>query len=179
MIAALALVLASLSSSAAAAVAAGTYDLGARVAYYVPADSDGGTWNPGALARYHFNDRLAAEGAFFYQRHSFPATTAHAAVVQASGMLYAGEGRLRGYGAAGLGFFATRVEGPQYRRNLGRFAPHAGAGAEFAVTPEWIVEVDYRHVWLGDLETRNPVTGAPAEFKNSGEQVSFGVSRRF
>lgn len=160
------------------AAAAAEYDLGGRAIYFLPADGDDGTWNPGLAARWRFNERLAAEGLFSYQRHSFPGTTAHAGVAQVSGLFYFGEGRWHGFALAGLGYFGTRVHGPDYRRNVGRFGPHAGLGTELALTPEWLIEADYRHVWLGDIDTRDAGGGA-RRFKRSGEQVSLGVTRRF
>lgn len=163
---------------AAAAAASANYDLGGRAIYYLPSDGDDGTWNPGLVARYHLGERIAAEGLFSYQRHSFPETTAHTGIAQVSGLMYFGEGRWRWFGLAGGGYYATRVHGPAYRRNVGRFGPHAGAGAEFAMTPEWLLEADYRHVWLSDIDTRT-AAGGERRFKRSGEQISVGVTRRF
>lgn len=177
-LAALFLALPLAAAAAADAPPAGSgYDLGARALYYVPGDGDG-TWNPAALARWRFNDRLAAEGLLSYQRHALRDTTVHAGVFQLSAMLYFGEGKLRGFALAGLGYFASRVEGPEYRRNVGRFGPHAGAGFEAALSPEYLIEADYRHVWLGDADTLTP-SGAPTRLKRGGEQVSVGLSRRF
>jgi hypothetical protein len=155
-----------------------SYDLGGRAVYYVPSDGNEGTWNPGVVARWRFSDRVAAEGLFSYQRHTFPETTAHAGVAQVSGLMYFGEGAWRGFGLVGGGYFATRVSGPNYRRNVGRFGPHAGIGTEYAMTPEWIIEADYRHVWLSDLDTRDSA-GNIRRFKRGGEQISAGVTRRF
>lgn len=167
------------SSSAAEAPSAGgsKYDLGVRAIHYIPADGNS-TWNPGALARWHFSDRLAAEGLFSYQRHAFPDTTVHAGVFQVSGLFYLGEGRLRGFVLAGAGYFASRVEGPAYRRNIGRVGPHAGVGFEAALSEDYLVEADYRHVWLGDIDTRT-AAGAQTRVERSGEQLSIGLSRRF
>lgn len=158
---------------------AGEASLGGRLVYYVAADGDDGTWNPGVQARYFFNQVWAAEAVADYQRHSFPGTTVHTAVAQASGLAYFSAGPLRPFAAVGLGFYASRVHGPDYRRNLGKFAPHIGGGVEAILNPEWSVDLSYRHVFLSDIDSRDEATGAPRRFQRSGEQLSFAVNYRF
>lgn len=157
----------------------GDASLGGRLVYYIAADGDDGTWNPGIQARYHFNPMWAAEAVADYQRHSFPGTTAHTAVGQLSALAYFTTGRLRPFAAAGVGFYVSRVHGPDYRRNLGKFAPHLGGGVEAILNQEWSVDLAYRHVFLGDLDTRDETTGAARIFGRAGEQISLAVNRRF
>lgn len=175
---------AALSAPAAAAEAPpepekGGYTLGARAVYYIPADGEHGSWNPGAQARYFFMPRLAGELSADYQRHLFPETTVHTAAGQLSLLGFIGEGRLRGYGLVGAGYYPSRVHGPNYRRNIGRFAAHLGAGAEVWIDDRWSVDLGYRHLFLPELETRDPVTGALRKYKRAGEQLAFSVNRRF
>lgn len=156
----------------------GGYTLGPRLVYYLPADGDEGTWNPGVQARYFLGSRLALEGAADYQRHLFPNTTAHTGAFQASLLWYWGPPRAHLYLLGGGGFYISRVHGPNYRRNLGRAGPHLGFGGEWFFTPDWSVDLGYRHLWLDDLETRDG-SGNLRSFKRSGEQLSLAVSKRF
>lgn len=156
----------------------GGYSLGPRLVYYLPSDGERGTWNPGVQARYFLGERFALEGAADYQRHLFPETTVHTAAGQVSLMAYWNYGRLRPLALAGVGYYASRVHGPAYRRNIGRFGPHLGLGAEVLLNDKWSIDAVYRHVWLPDIETRDPAANRRL-FKRSGEQISFALNRLF
>lgn len=157
----------------------GAYLIGPRLVYYLPEDGKNGTWNPGLQARYNFAGHWAVEGAGDYQRHSFPDTTAHTAALQASLEYYWGPPRAHVFGIGGVGYFISRVNGPSYRRNIGRAAPHVGAGAEFVFTKDWSADATYRHVFIDDLETRDANTNNLKNFKRSGEQFTFAINRRW
>lgn len=156
----------------------GATAIGPRLVYYLPSDGENGTWNPGLQARYNLSGHFAVEGAADYQRHKFPETTAHTAALQASLEYFWGPPRAHVFGIGGVGYFISRVNGPAYRRNIGRAAPHVGVGAEFAFTKDWSADLAYRHVWIDDLETRDNA-GNLRTFKRDGEQVSFAINRRF
>lgn len=150
-------------------------ELGGRAVYYVPSDGDG-TWNPGVQGRWFFSPVIAGELSADYQRHDFADTTAHTGAFQASALAYlwrSASGNLSAFPLVGLGYYLARLNGPDYHRNLGRFAAHAGAGVEYQATPDWSLDITYRHVFLGDISS-----GA-RELKRSGEQLTFGINRRF
>lgn len=157
----------------------GELTAGLRAVYYVPADGDSGAWGPGGQLRYRLNRRFGLEAAFDYQRHLFPETTVHTAAPQGSVLFYIPLERLQAFAVAGAGYFISRVHGPSYRRNLGRFAPHAGAGVELALTADWSLDAVYRHVWVSDLESRDPNSLGVRSYKRSGEQLTFGLNWRF
>lgn len=173
------LLLLALAAPAAAADVSGQYWAGGRLSYYVPADGDEGTWNPGAQLKYRHSERLGLELAGEYQRHLFPETTVHSAVGQLSGLVYFPLARLQPFVLGGLGYYASRVHGLNYRRNLGRLAPHVGAGLEVPLGESWMIDASWRHVWLKDIESRDPASGNPRSYRRSGEQLSFGVNYRF
>lgn len=152
--------------------------IGPRLVWYIPADGDRGTWNPGVQARRHFGRFWALEGSGDYQRHEFPRSTAHTAALQASALAYLLPGRVSAFLLGGAGYYLTRVHADNYRRNLGRFAPHAGAGAQFFLNDAWSADLAYRHVFLERLDVRDGSSGATRSFKRSGEQLSFGVNYR-
>ena len=158
---------------------ANAYTLGVRGTYFVPADAERGTWGPGVQARYFLNPRWAVEVAGDYMRQEFKDTTAHTAAAQLSLVALFGPDRMKGLLLAGGGFYATRVNGPSYRRNIAGFGPHAGVGVELRLTPVWSVDTTYRRVWLADLESRDASTGAPRSFARSGDQISLGLNRLF
>lgn len=151
-------------------------EVGGRGVYYHADDSDHGTFNPGAQARFHLNQWLAAEGSVDYQRHDVPATTAHSLATQLSLLLYIRPARLTPFLLAGGGWYLTRVDGPDLRRNLSRFGPHVGFGAQFWLTDRWSVDMTYRYVWLEDIHTRDEATLLPRDFRRSGNMVTLGVN---
>lgn len=168
-----------LAAPAGAAETSPAYWLGGRLSLYVPADGDEATWNPGVQLKYRHSERLGLELAGEYQRHLFPRTTVHSAVGQLSALVYFPLARLQPFVLAGAGVYASRVHGLNYRRNLGRLGPHVGAGLEVPLGENWTVDGSWRHVWLKDIETRDPNTGNLRSYQRSGEQLSFGVNYRF
>jgi opacity protein-like surface antigen len=152
--------------------------VGARATWVSPEDSDRSTWGPGIQARYHLSRRFALEGSADYQRHDFIETTAHTAALQASLMAYVSRGRAAAFALGGAGYYATRVNGPSYRRNLGDFGPHAGLGVQFFFNDAWSADLGYRHLWLDEVDSRAPDGITPRRFSRSADQLTVGLNYR-
>lgn len=156
----------------------GASTIGLRGVWYEPADGDRGSWNPGVQVRHHLTTRLAVEGSADYQRHEFPNATAHTAAAQASALAYLLPGRFSLFLLGGGGYYATRLDSPNYRRNLGRFAPHVGAGAQLFANETWSFDASYRRVMIEDIEVRDTASDVTRVYKRAGDQLSFALNYR-
>lgn len=176
----------SLSALAGAAVAADAppfpypgLSLGGRAVYYRADDGDRATWNPGAQARWTFVSPIALEVSADYQRHAFEGTTAHALAAQGSVLAYFVRRRVSPFVLAGAGWYLTRVNAPNMRRNLSRIAPHLGLGAQWFVTPEWSLDATYRYVWIDDIDSVDASSRAARAFRRSGSMVTTALNIHF
>lgn len=133
------------------------FSLGPAVGYLNAKNADKGTWFAGVQARLGLLPFLAVEASITFHNNEYE----HGDVdvtqypVQITGLLYPfGEGTVRPYALAGVGWYYTRVTYSGAMELLFKdetshtFGGHAGAGLDLRVGPTISLNADLRYIFL-------------------------------
>lgn len=152
--------------------------IGPRIGYMEVRDADEGTWVVGGQVRWHILPFLAAEGSIEGRKDRYEDgdIKVYTIPVQLSALVYVPfDWKLRPYAVAGIGWYITRTRfsGSQVADDETdhTFGFHAGAGAEFEITPKISVNGDFRYIFIDE----------PHDFGESdfdGWEITVGVNFR-
>jgi len=151
--------------------------LGPRVGYLDGRDS-GGTWLIGGQVRWRLSALLGFEGSIEYHHEEYNSGDINVTSlpIQISALIFLPvDWAIRPYAVGGVGIYVTRTrfsgslssESDETNREFGL---HLGFGAEWALSPSMVLDVDFRYLWINE----------PPHFgDNNSDALEFTVGLNF
>jgi opacity protein-like surface antigen len=155
----------------------GGVTFGGRASYFHPRGADNGSTYGGAQLRLHITSVIAVEGSADYRQSKYQGTVVDIYPVQASLLLYlAPNWIVSPYILGGVGWYHTHIRDDGTSE---RYGPHAGAGAEIALSRHWTIDGSYRYLWTQSLTAPTTTSPAGKNFSDNGYMVTAALNYRF